>query len=67
MLEVGDDRLVNALAAYDRFKNNLIIIDFGTAITFDVVTKLDGYLGGLIFPGVKFSFGIFSKCNSKIT
>ena len=66
VLEVGDDRLVNALAAYDRFKNNLIIIDFGTAITFDVVTKLDGYLGGLIFPGVNLALEYFPSATAKL-
>lgn len=53
--EVGADRIVNAVAAYDRFKCGLIIVDFGTATTFDVVTPIGEYLGGAICPGVGIS------------
>jgi type III pantothenate kinase len=54
-LEVGADRIVNAVAAYRRFGNSLIIIDFGTATTFDVVSAQGDYLGGAISPGIMIS------------
>jgi type III pantothenate kinase len=50
--EVGADRIVNAVAAYDKWKQGLIIVDFGTATTFDVVTPRGEYLGGAIAPGL---------------
>jgi len=50
--EVGQDRLVNAIAGYHKFGGNLIIIDFGTATTFDVVGNNGEYLGGIIVCGV---------------
>ncbi len=50
--EVGADRIVNAVAAKDRYGTPLIIIDFGTATTFDTVSKDGDYLGGAIAPGV---------------
>jgi type III pantothenate kinase len=53
--EVGHDRLINAIAAYKKFGGNLIIVDFGTATTFDVVGKKGEYLGGAISPGVNLS------------
>ena len=53
--EVGADRIVNAVAAYAKYKKPLIIIDFGTATTFDVVTEKGEYLGGAICPGVMIS------------
>lgn len=53
--EVGADRIVNAVAAYDKYKTCLIIIDFGTATTFDVVSHKGEYLGGAICPGIMIS------------
>jgi type III pantothenate kinase len=53
--EVGADRIVNAVAAYERFKSGCIVIDFGTATTWDVVTPKGEYLGGIISPGVHIS------------
>jgi type III pantothenate kinase len=50
--EVGHDRLVNAIAGFHQFGDSLIIIDFGTATTFDVVGKNGEYLGGIIAPGI---------------
>jgi type III pantothenate kinase len=50
--EVGADRIVNAVAAYDRWSEGLIIVDFGTATTFDVVSPTGDYLGGSICPGI---------------
>ena len=50
--EVGADRLVNAVAAYHKYRTCLIVIDFGTATTFDVITVDGKYLGGAIAPGI---------------
>ncbi|NDY73430.1 type III pantothenate kinase [Desulfobacter hydrogenophilus] len=53
--EVGADRIVNAVAAYEKYKKALIIIDFGTATTFDAISEKGEYLGGAICPGVGIS------------
>ena len=53
--EVGADRLVNALGAVQRYKGNLIIIDSGTATTFDVVSEDKHFEGGIIAPGINLS------------
>ncbi|MGG7179023.1 type III pantothenate kinase [Clostridium paraputrificum] len=53
--EVGADRIVNAVAAYEMYKKSMIIIDFGTATTFCAITKTGDYLGGCIVPGIKIS------------
>jgi len=53
--EVGDDRLVNAVAAHEAYGGPLIIIDFGTATTFDVIDGDGSYVGGVIAPGVNLS------------
>ena len=53
--EVGADRIVNSVAAYEKWKQGLIIVDFGTATTFDVVNPQGAYLGGAIFPGIGIS------------
>lgn len=53
--EVGHDRLVNSIAGFEKFGGNLVIIDFGTATTFDVVGKDGEYLGGVISPGINLS------------
>ena len=53
--EVGADRLVNAVAAYDRVRDACIVVDFGTAITYDVVSSEGEYLGGIITPGAEIS------------
>jgi len=54
--QLGQDRLVNAYAAIKLYKTPLIVIDSGTAVTFDVVGSNQAYLGGLISPGMKISF-----------
>lgn len=60
--EVGTDRLVNAYAAMKKYGNNLIVVDFGTATTFDVVGEGYEYQGGLIYPGIKISIeALFQK------
>ncbi len=53
--EIGTDRLVNAAAAFDRYRTTLIIVDFGTATTFCGITKDGRYLGGAIAPGLQSS------------
>jgi len=50
--EVGADRLVNAIAAYHKYGGNLIVIDFGTATTFDCISSKGEYIGGAISPGI---------------
>jgi type III pantothenate kinase len=52
---VGPDRLVNAAGAHDRHGGDLIVVDFGTATTFDVVAQDGAYVGGVIAPGVNLS------------
>jgi type III pantothenate kinase len=53
--EVGADRLVNAVAAHARYPGDLILLDFGTATTFDVVNAKGDYVGGAIAPGINLS------------
>ena len=53
--EVGADRIVNAVAAYARLGGPCIVVDFGTATTFDVVTEKGEYAGGVIVPGISVS------------
>jgi type III pantothenate kinase len=53
--EIGPDRLVNAVAAYERLGGPCIVVDFGTAVTYDPVSAEGEYLGGIIFPGVEIS------------
>jgi type III pantothenate kinase len=64
--EIGADRLVNAIAAWERYKQNLIIIDFGTAITFDCVSAKCEYLGGTILPGIAISLDALSNRTAKL-
>jgi len=53
--EVGADRLANAVAAYERVQDTCVIVDFGTAITYDIVSAAGEYLGGIITPGAEIS------------
>ncbi len=53
--EIGADRLVNAVAAYEKVKGAVVVVDFGTAITYDPVSGDGEYLGGIITPGVEIS------------
>ena len=53
--ELGSDRIANAIGAYSLYKKNCLIIDFGTATTFDIVKKPGVYEGGVIAPGIKLS------------
>jgi type III pantothenate kinase len=60
--EVGADRIVNAVAAYELVKGALIVVDFGTATTFDCVSPKGEYLGGVIAPGIQISAdALFSR------
>jgi type III pantothenate kinase len=53
--EVGADRVANAVAAQDRYRTPLIVIDFGTATTFDIIDRGGNYCGGVIAPGINLS------------
>jgi len=53
--EIGADRLVNAVAAFEKVKGAVVVVDFGTAITYDPVSADGEYLGGIITPGVEIS------------
>ena len=64
--EVGADRIVNSVAAYEKYGGPLIIIDFGTATTFDAVSKRGEYLGGAIFPGIQISMEALFKNTAKL-
>ncbi len=64
--EVGADRIVNAVAAYERWKQGCIIVDFGTATTFDLVTAKGEYAGGAIAPGVTTSADALYMAASKL-
>ncbi len=60
--EVGADRIVNAIAAYERVRGGVIVVDFGTATTFDCISHRGEYLGGVIAPGIALSAeALFSK------
>ena len=58
---VGADRIANSVAGFKRFGGPLIIVDFGTATTFDVVNKDGAYIGGIIIPGPETSMGELAK------
>lgn len=64
--EVGADRLVNAAAAQSRYGGPLIIIDFGTATTFDVVDEKGNYFGGVIAPGINLSLDALHMAAAKL-
>ena len=64
--EVGADRIVNSVAAFEKYGGPLIIVDFGTATTFDVVSEKGEYLGGSIFPGVQISLEALFKNTAKL-
>jgi type III pantothenate kinase len=53
--EVGADRVVNAIAAFEKYGGPCVIVDFGTATTFDAVSQAGEYLGGIIYPGIQIS------------
>lgn len=63
--QVGSDRVVNAIAAFKIYKKNSIIIDFGTATTFDVIVK-NTYVGGMITPGINLSLKVLKEATAKL-
>ncbi len=64
--EVGADRVANAVAAYERWRCGLVVVDFGTATTFDVVSQRGEYLGGVICPGIAISMDALFRSASKL-
>ena len=64
--QVGSDRIANAVGVYKKYKSNCIVLDFGTATTFDVVTKSGIYNGGVIAPGVNLSINSLSSSADQI-
>lgn len=64
--EVGADRLVNSFAALRKYGAPLIVVDFGTATTFDVIDPSGAYLGGSIYPGIKVSLDALVGNTSKL-
>jgi len=64
--EVGADRLVNAVAAHRKYPGWLIVIDFGTATTFDVVRNDGAYVGGVIAPGVNLSLDALGRAAARL-
>lgn len=64
--EVGADRIVNVISAYSKYKESMIIIDFGTATTFDIVSENGSYLGGVIAPGINLSLKALQENASKL-
>lgn len=59
--QVGADRIANAVAGFSKFGGPIIIVDFGTATTFDVVNEKGAYIGGVIIPGPETSMGELAK------
>jgi type III pantothenate kinase len=64
--EVGADRLANAVAAYDRVHGTCVVVDFGTAITYDIVSAAGEYLGGIITPGAEISIDALYERAAKL-
>ncbi len=64
--EVGADRLLNALAAHQDYGGPLVVVDFGTATTFDIVDKDGAYLGGIIAPGINLSIEALHKAAARL-
>ena len=64
--EVGADRIVNAVAAHEQYPRDLIVVDFGTATTFDCVSAAGQYLGGPLCPGIGISMEALFKRTSKL-
>jgi type III pantothenate kinase len=64
--ELGADRLANAVGAFDRLGGPCAVADFGTAITFDVVSEAGEYLGGVIGPGVEISMEALAQRTAKL-
>jgi type III pantothenate kinase len=65
--ELGPDRLVNAVAGYDLCGDACVIVDFGTAINYDVVSSSGEYLGGIIAPGIEISIEALTSRAARLT
>lgn len=63
---VGADRVLNAIAAHARHKGDLVIVDFGTATTFDIVDRQGAYKGGIIAPGINLSIDALVNAAAKL-
>lgn len=64
--EIGADRIANGYRAYELYKNAVIVVDFGTATTFDIVNNNGEFVGGIIAPGLKTQFTSLNKTTSKL-
>ena len=64
--EVGADRLLNSLAAHHYYRGPLVVVDFGTATTFDVIDADGAYLGGVIAPGINLSIEALHKAAARL-
>ena len=64
--EVGADRIVNAAAAFEKYRAGCIVVDFGTAITFDCISPAGDYLGGAIMPGLSISLDALASRTAKL-
>ena len=64
--QLGSDRIANAIGAYNLYKANCLIVDFGTATTFDIIKKPGIYIGGVIAPGIKLSIFNLSKSTAAL-
>ncbi len=64
--EVGADRLANAVAVSNRYKGAVIVIDFGTATTFDIINSKSEFLGGVIAPGINTQMKCLKNSTSKL-
>ena len=64
--QVGSDRIANAIGAHEYYKNNCLVIDFGTATTFDIISKKGIYEGGVIAPGVNLSIMNLNKFTASL-
>jgi type III pantothenate kinase len=64
--EVGADRIVNAVAAFHKYRTSLVVVDFGTATTFDCISQEGAYLGGAISPGILISSEALFQRASKL-
>lgn len=58
---IGADRLANAVAAVRKVGSPVVVADFGTALTFDIVTRAEGYIGGVIAPGIEMMYSYFGE------
>ena len=64
--DVGADRIVNGIAAYEKYRDTCIIVDFGTATTIDLISKKGEYVGGAIAPGLSISLEALFQRASKL-